>query len=126
MKKYTHLTKAQRYYIYLMRKQGFSLRFIAKIMNRSVSTISRELKRNTGKRNHRPKQAHEFAQQRHQKKNKATKLTSEVKNYLREKLKEYWRPEQIVGRLELDKPVKILTTCPACRQGLSRYKVQLE
>ena len=99
MKKYTHLTEAQRYYIYLMRKQGFSLRFIAKIMNRSVSTISRELKRNTGKRNYRPKQAHEFAQQRHQKKNKATKLTSEVKNYLCEKLKEYWSPEQIVGRL---------------------------
>jgi IS30 family transposase len=47
-------------------KQGFSLRFIAKTMGRSVSTINREVKRNTGKRNHRPKQAHEFAQQRHQ------------------------------------------------------------
>jgi IS30 family transposase len=59
MEKYTHLTEAQRYYICLMRKQGFSLRFIAKIMNRSVSTISRELKRNTGKRKYRPKQAHD-------------------------------------------------------------------
>jgi IS30 family transposase len=59
VKKYTHLTEAQRYYIYLMIKQGFSLRFIAKTMGRSVSTISRELKRNTGKRNYRPKQAHD-------------------------------------------------------------------
>jgi IS30 family transposase len=61
-----------------MRKQGFSLRLIAKTMGRSVSTVSRELKRNTGKRNYRPKQAHEFAQQRHQKKNKETKLTSNL------------------------------------------------
>ncbi|KAF3977038.1 MAG: helix-turn-helix domain-containing protein [Methylococcales symbiont of Iophon sp. n. MRB-2018] len=37
MKMYTHLTEAQRYPIYLMKKQGFSLRFIAKTMNRSVS-----------------------------------------------------------------------------------------
>lgn len=59
MKKYTHLTEAERYHIYLMIKQGFSLRLIAKIMNRSLSTISRELKRNTGKRNYRPKQAHD-------------------------------------------------------------------
>ncbi|KAF3979291.1 MAG: helix-turn-helix domain-containing protein [Methylococcales symbiont of Iophon sp. n. MRB-2018] len=50
MKIYTHLTEAQRYHIYLMKKQAFSLRFIAKTLNRSVSTISREIKRNTGKK----------------------------------------------------------------------------
>jgi transposase, IS30 family len=48
MKKYTQLAEQERYHIYLMRKQGFSLRFIAITMNRSVSTISREIIRNTG------------------------------------------------------------------------------
>ncbi len=43
------------------------------------------------------------------KKNKAIKLTDSVKNYISEKLKEYWSPEQIMGRLELDKKIKIST-----------------
>ncbi|ORU92401.1 MAG: hypothetical protein A6F72_04860 [Cycloclasticus sp. symbiont of Poecilosclerida sp. N] len=58
-------------------------------------------------KNYRPKQANEFAQQRHQQKNKHITLTAEIMGYIREKLKEYWSPEQIVGRLELDKKVKI-------------------
>jgi IS30 family transposase len=29
---------------------------------------------------------------------KAIKLTDSVKNYISEKLKEYWSPEQIMGR----------------------------
>jgi IS30 family transposase len=34
---------------------------------------------------------------------------SMLKNYISEKLKEYWSPEQIMGRLELDKKIKIST-----------------
>jgi IS30 family transposase len=30
-------------------------------------------------------------------------------NYISEKLKEYWSPEQIMGHLELDKKIKIST-----------------
>jgi IS30 family transposase len=41
------------------------------------------------------------ADERHQKKNKAIKLTDSVKNYISEKLKEYWSPEQIMGRLDI-------------------------
>ncbi|CAB5499659.1 hypothetical protein AZO1586R_966, partial [Bathymodiolus azoricus thioautotrophic gill symbiont] len=29
--------------------------------------------------------------------------------YISEKLKEYWSPQQIVGRLELDRKIKIST-----------------
>jgi IS30 family transposase len=53
------------------------------------------------------KQANRLADERHQEKNKAIKLTDSVKNYISEKLKEYWSPEQIMGRLELDKKIKI-------------------
>ena len=43
---YYHLTIDERCCIYNFRKSGLSLREIAKALNRNVSTISRELKRN--------------------------------------------------------------------------------
>jgi IS30 family transposase len=58
-------------------------------MGRNKSTISRELSRNTGKRGYRHKQANRLADERHQKKNKAIKLTDSVKNYI-EYLKLYY------------------------------------
>jgi IS30 family transposase len=62
--------------------------------------------------------AYSYAQQEWQshlwKKNKAIKLTDSVKNYISEKLKEYWSPEQIMGRLELDKKIKISTETAYC------------
>ena len=65
MQKYTHLTEQERYHIYLMNKQIFSIRFIAKTIKRSPATISRELKRNIGKACYRYKQAHKLACSRH-------------------------------------------------------------
>ena len=109
MQKYTQLTYEQRYHIYLLNKQGYNQTFIAKSMDRNKSTISRELSRNTGKRGYRHKQANRLADERHQEKNKVIKLTDSVKNHISEKLKEYWSPEQIMGRLELDKKIKIST-----------------
>jgi IS30 family transposase len=41
------------------------------------------------------------------KKNKAIKHTDSVKNYISEKLKEYWSPEKTMGRLKLNKKIKI-------------------
>ena len=79
MQKYTQLTYEQRCHIYLLNKQGYNQTFIAKSMGRNKSTISRELSRNTGKRGYRHKQANRLADERHQKKNKAIKLTDSVK-----------------------------------------------
>ncbi|CAB5498362.1 hypothetical protein AZO1586I_321 [Bathymodiolus thermophilus thioautotrophic gill symbiont] len=70
MQKYTQLTYEQRYHIYLLNKQGHNQTFIAKSMNRSKSTISRELSRNTGNRGYRHKQADRLACERHQKNKK--------------------------------------------------------
>ena len=109
MQKYTQLTYEQRYHIYLLNKQGYNQTFIAKSMGRNKSTISRELSRNTGKRGYRHKQANRLAYEKHQEKNKAIRLTAEVKHYISEKLKEYWIPQQIVGRLALDRKIKIST-----------------
>lgn len=61
---YSQLTYEQRYLIYKLLKMGFTQTKIAQQTDVHRSTISRELKRNTGKRGYRFKQAHRMAQQR--------------------------------------------------------------
>ncbi|CAC9484196.1 hypothetical protein [uncultured Gammaproteobacteria bacterium] len=80
MQKYTQLTYEQRYHIYLLNKQEYNQTFIAKSMGRNKSTISRELSRNTSKKGYRHKQANRLAYEKHQEKNKAIRLTAEVKS----------------------------------------------
>jgi IS30 family transposase len=63
-KRYQHLTYAQRCQIYALKKRGFSQEEIAKDMGVSQGTISRELRRNKGKRGYRFKQASEHAARR--------------------------------------------------------------
>lgn len=104
---YTQLTKEERYHLYTMRKQNKSLRDIAKGMGRSHTTLSREIKRNTGQRGYRYQQAHQQAGQRHTEKPKAVKLTESVIASIHEKLQARWSPEQICGRLGLDQGVSV-------------------
>ena len=60
------LTFEQRHYINIARNNDKSMRTIAKDLNVSHTTVSREIKRNSGKRGYRFNQADGFAQQRHQ------------------------------------------------------------
>ena len=53
---YTHLSQEERYQIYALKRAGHGQSEIAGILNRSPSTISRELRRNGGERGYRPKQ----------------------------------------------------------------------
>lgn len=99
---YTHLNPEERHYIEIQHKKGVSSNEIGKALCRSQSTISRELLRNIGKRGYRYKQAGCLAQERHQKKPKAIKLTREIKELISGYLREDWSPEQIAGRLKLD------------------------
>lgn len=61
---YTHLTREERYQIYALKKAGHTQSEVARLLERSPSTISRELSRNCGGRGYRPKQAHHLAQAR--------------------------------------------------------------
>lgn len=99
---YKHLNPEERHYIEVQHKNGVSANEISQALNRSQSTISRELLRNTGKRGYRYKQAGRLAQNRHQAKEKSVKLTDEIKLMVDDYLKQDWSPEQIVGRLKLD------------------------
>lgn len=97
---YTQLTREQRYQIKALLGMGHSQTQIATAIGVHKSTISRELKRNRGKRGYRPKQAHEKALSRRQGKSKL-RISSDVWALVERKLREDWSPEQISGRLRI-------------------------
>jgi transposase, IS30 family len=105
---YHHVTRDIRCQIYALKTSGASFSDIAKIVGREVSTISREINRNTGGRGYRYKQADQKAVERRQKASREPKkLTPEVVVYIENALHEKWSPEQIAGRLKLEKKISI-------------------
>jgi len=99
MRKYTQLTQEQRYQIYAFLKAGFLKTQIASEIGVHKSTISREIRRNRGKKGYRPKQAHSMATERRQNANKFVKMTSEVIDLIEKFLNKDFSPEQISGLL---------------------------
>jgi len=73
---------------------------IAKALNRTQPTISREIERNTGLRGYRHHQANALAISRHEEKPKAIKMTDEIKTVINAYIEQDWSPEQIAGRLK--------------------------
>ena len=105
---YTHLTPQDRYVISHLKVAGYSIREIARRLNRHHSTISREIKRNgptypggvywyyfvnpdVEKKRH---QARSYRRQNH----------PPLVEYVDEKLREDWPPEVITHRLRSDFP----------------------
>jgi len=96
---YTHLTREERYQIYALLKAGHSQVEIAGILNRSSSTICRELARNCGKRGYRPKQAHKKAEERRA--INARRIDEATWRFAQKMLLQEWSPEQISGHAEI-------------------------
>jgi len=100
--RYHRLTQEQRYQIYALYKEGCTLEVIAKNIGKDKSTISRELKRNRGLKGYRPKQAHKKAERRVADKPKYRRLDTQQITYINRKIRLYWSPEQISGRMKLE------------------------
>lgn len=103
MKHYHQLTEQERYQIKALLDMGYRQKDIADYLNRSESSISRELKRNTGKRGYRPKQAHQKMMERRTMAVKHVKLTPQIKRQINKLLKLDLSPEQISGYLKTHK-----------------------
>jgi IS30 family transposase len=89
---YSQLTYEQRYLIYELLKIGSQQTEIAEIVGVHKSTISRELKRNTGKRGYRYQQAQRMTEKR---KNKARRrITPEDWSIIESYLRKEFSPEQ--------------------------------
>ena len=95
----THLTKEQRYTIFLMRKEGKSQTEIAKAISVDKSTVCRELKRNSRPhgRQYDYREAHLVSQKRWKNARKRILLDEDMKAMIRGKLALFWSPEQISG-----------------------------
>ena len=98
--KYKQLTYEQRVEIYALLKAGLNQAKIAKLIGVSKSTVSREIKRNTGLKGYRPKQANQRALERRQNADKHVRFTDEVKTDVKKYLEQDWSPEQISGWLK--------------------------
>lgn len=96
---YKHLSQIERYQIYSLLKAHQSITQIAEQLGRHKSTISRELRRNEGRRGYRPKQACEQALSRSQGSRNARQIEPWVKREADVLLGLQWSPEQIAGKL---------------------------
>ena len=97
MGKYTQLTQEQGYQIYAFKKAGFSQAAIAHETGIHKSTVSREIRRNRGKRGYRPKQAHAMAVGRRSKAKKFVKMTPQVVVLIEDLIGQDFSPEKKQG-----------------------------
>ena len=102
-KRYRQLTQEDRYHIYVLRQEGYSLNDIAVRIGVHKSTISREIKRNSGGKGYRPIQAQNRADKRRKNASKFTKMTPQLKKEINIHLQEGWSPEQIAGRFKRER-----------------------
>lgn len=117
--KYKHLNLEERERLYCLHAQGFSLRDIAKKLERNQSSLTRELQRNIRYGNcyfgneYLPCKAQGLANKRLKKqRSKAPLKEPLIFLYVREHLRKpfSWSPEQIAGTLAIDHPGKSITT----------------
>lgn len=100
MRAYCRLTEDDRIEIFAALKAGESQTAISRALGFHKSTICRELRRNTGQRGYRAKQAHRFSQDRrmHVHRRRISKRQWRV---VEAGLRQDWSPEQIHGVMRL-------------------------
>ncbi len=108
---YIHLTIEERACISKFKQMNMSLREMAKILDRNVSTISRELKRNSYKKSinysvvgYSPVIANKKYKERRINCHRPLSTNKQSINYIKNKIELHWSPDQIVNRNASDKP----------------------
>ena len=104
--KWTNISLAERRDIFILRSKGYSIRSIAKSMNRSPNTISYELKRNETKGEYEPDKAEAKSWLRKRmRKYQWMKIEEipELRRHIIKGLKDKWNPDEISGRLKREK-----------------------
>jgi IS30 family transposase len=100
-KGYHHLTRDQRCQLYTLKARGECASLIANEIGVDRSTVYREVKRNSGERGYRYKQADEKAKERcYRASHRKLKMTDSIVFIIEEKLRMQWSPEQISGWLK--------------------------
>jgi IS30 family transposase len=106
MRKATKLCLVERLNIKILLDKDYSLRSIAKAVNRSPNTVSYEIKVNGGLLGYNPNNANQYARTR--KKDTKTQWSkieknNDLRNYIITNLEAKWNPDEISGRMRLEK-----------------------
>lgn len=117
MQKRPKLTAEERDEIVLLKGRGFSVREIARRLGREHSTILREIKRNRFGEHYVAIHAQKVWEERKSQAGRRHPLKdSNTYSYVFEKLIEGWSPEQIAGRLKLEKEKRTI-----CHETIYRF-----
>ena len=127
---YSHIKKAERLELAILLGKGYSLRAIAKAMDRSVGTISEEIARNSVNGIYDPLKAnHKAYVKRKNSKFQGMKIEKdkELREYIEICLKKDWSPEEISGRIkEVDGHIKYVGFKGIYKYVFSPYGRKLE
>lgn len=120
---YTHFTLTERNILQQFLNEGKSFREIARLMERSPSTISREVKRNFSKKKKRYNAWRAttlyITRRKRSVRNPAIQQNTELYNLIKECLEKYWSPEITAHYCtERGYPVSFTTIYKAVRSGL--------
>lgn len=99
---YTQLTCEQRYQIYALMKASHNQTQIALIVGCHKSTISRELRRNRGRKAYFAKLAQVFARRR-RRRSHVPRIAAKTWQRVERLLRQEWSPQQICGKLKREK-----------------------
>ena len=105
---YEQLSLEERCEISRLQAEGHSIQQIAANLDRSPSTISRELKRNRGAQTYKPGYAQEKTKARRW---RGSRLSREplLRRAVLQRLASGWSPEQIAGRLAREQGRKVIS-----------------
>lgn len=100
-----HLTSMERGQIEALRNEGLGVRAIARKLNRSHSTVCRELRRNSSRNGY----TAQTGQQRYEQRRKACRPAKKLRNrhlwnHVIERITSRWTPEQVANSLPLEYP----------------------
>lgn len=107
---YCQLVTAERYQIYALHREGFSQRAIACSLDRSASTICRELRRNRGQHGYRPMVAQRLSDRRRISAHKHRKITPMIFQWIKQLLQQELSPDQISHYLKQNKGLSLNRT----------------
>lgn len=129
-KSYAHITKTERQEIAILLEKRYSQRDIARVLNRNISSISREISHNSVKGSYDPAKAdHKAYVARKYSKYQGMKIESrpELRAYVEARVAEDWSPEEVSGRIrEIDRPIPYVSAKAIYKYIASVYGRRLE
>lgn len=100
---YTHITSKQRNELSILLQAGTNIKDIASLLGKVESSIYREIKRNRENEKYHARIAEQKAKERRIQANQRFRRIENnewLEQYIKKKLRIYWSPEQIAGRLK--------------------------